>query len=205
VLLSASVAVVAAGCGGHARQDADEASGKFAVQVLSAKFPAHQAMAKPALFVLRVRNAGKSSLPNITVTLDSFSYKSTYPTLADNLRPVWSVERGPGPTAIGTPVESEEISPPGGAQTAYVSTWALGPLGPESSQTFEWHVMPVKSGKYTLHYTVAAGLAGKARAQAPAGGAVKGALSADIATEPAPRHVNPSTGNVVPGTYSKTP
>jgi hypothetical protein len=205
VLLSASVAVLAAGCGSKARQDAHEASGKFEVEVLKASFPAHQAIAKPALFELRVRNAGKSTVPNIAVTLNSFSYKSSYPTLAENLRPVWVVEQGPGPTAPGTPVESESVSPPGGAQTAYVSTWALGSLGPESSQTFDWRVMPVKSGKYTVHYVVAAGLAGKARAQKSSGGAVNGALTADVAPAPAPRHVNPSTGKVAPGLYPATP
>jgi hypothetical protein len=205
LLLSASVAVLAAGCGSKARQDAHEASGKFEVEVLKATFSGHQAIAKPALFELRVRNPGKSTIPNIAVTLDSFSYKSSYPALAENLRPVWVVEQGPGPTAPGEPVESESVSPPGGAQTAYVSTWALGPLGPESSQSFEWHVVPVKSGKYTVHYIVAAGLAGKARAHKPSGGAVNGALTADVASVPAPRHVNPSTGEVVPGLYPKTP
>jgi hypothetical protein len=205
VTVSASVAVLAAGCGSKARQDAREASGKFDVEVLKASFSGHQAIAKPATFELRVRNAGSSTIPNIAVTLDSFSYKSSYPALAENLRPVWVVEQGPGGTAAGQPVESESVSPPGGAQTAYVSTWALGTLAPESSQTFEWRVVPVKSGKYTVHYTVAGGLAGKARAQKPSGGAVSGALTADVASAPAPRHVNPSSGAVVPGLYPKTP
>jgi hypothetical protein len=204
VLLGAGAAVLAAGCGGKARQDAHEKSAKYAVEVLKASFPARQAIAKPALFELRVRNAGKDTIPNVAVTLDSFSYKSTYPQLAENLRPVWVIEKGPGRTA-DIPVESEQVSPPGGAQTAYVSTWALGSLGPESSQTFEWRVMPVKAGKYTVHYTVAGGLAGKSVARTAAGGAVNGAVSAKIAAAPAPRHVNPNTGHVVPGTYPTTP
>ena len=203
-MLSASVALVAGGCGSHARQDAHEASGHFTIQVLGASFPARQAIAKPATFELRVRNAGTQTVPNIAVTLDSFSYKSSYPALAVALRPVWVIEQGPGGTP-NQPVESQAVSPPGAAQTAYVSTWALGSLAPESSQTFEWQVIPVKSGTYTVHYTVAAGLAGKAKAQLASGGGVVGALSADIAPVPAARHVDPRTGNVVEGQFPKIP
>jgi hypothetical protein len=86
-----------------------------------------------------------------------------------------------------------------------VSTWALGPLAPESSQTFEWRVIPVKAGSYTVHYTVAAGLAGKAKAVAQSGEAVVGALTADIASAPPARHVNPSTGEVAAGEFPKYP
>ena len=63
--------------------------------------------------------------------------------------------------------ESQEVSPPGGGETAYVNTWALGPLDAGSTRTFVWQVVPVKAGLHTVHYTVAAGLAGKANA-APA-------------------------------------
>ncbi len=41
------VAVLAAGCGGPARQDADEPSGDFKVEIVSASFPKSQHIAKP--------------------------------------------------------------------------------------------------------------------------------------------------------------
>jgi hypothetical protein len=204
VLLSAGAVVLAAGCGSHARQDAGERKGSFPIQVLGTSFPAHQAIAKPARFELRVRNAGSHTVPNIAVTLDSFSYASNYARLASNSRPIWAIEEGPG-AQPSVPVESEAVSPPGGAQTAYLSTWALGPLAPESTALFEWHVVPVKSGTYTVHYTVAAGLTGKATAQTSSGKSVAGALTANIAPAPPSRHVDPKTGKVVPGQYSAVP
>jgi len=42
VLVPLGLAAVAAGCGSGPRQDADEPSGNFPVQVVSASFPANQ-------------------------------------------------------------------------------------------------------------------------------------------------------------------
>jgi hypothetical protein len=203
VVLALVAAVLAAGCGAS-RQDAHEVKGAFSVRVIGASFPARQSIAKPATLELRVENAGKHAVPNIAVTVDSFSHTSNYQALASRQRPVWVIEEGPG-AQPSTPVESEAISPPGGGQTAYVNTWAVGPLPAESSQIFEWHVIPVKPGRYTVHYTIAAGLAGKAKAVSQSGGPVTGALTADIAGTPGARHVNPVTGRVEPGQFPKLP
>jgi hypothetical protein len=203
VVLALGATALVAGCGA-ARQDAHEAKGEFSVQVLAASFPARQSIAKPTTFELRVENTGTRTVPNIAVTLDSFSYASNYAGLAARQRPVWVIEEGAG-AQPSSPVESESVSPPGGGQTAYVNTWALGPLAPGSSQTFEWHVVPIKPGTYTVHYTLAAGLAGKAKAVASSGGAVSGTLTADIAAKPGARHVNPATGRVEPGEFPKLP
>ena len=143
-------------------------------------------------------------MPNVAVTLDSFYYTEHYPELASDKRPVWVVERGPGAIAA-PPVQTQSVSPPGGGQTAYVNTWALGPLAPGRTQTFLWRVVPVKAGRHTVHFTVAAGLAGKARAELASGGPVQGLLSADIAPIPPARHVDPHTGKVVPGQFPLTP
>jgi len=202
VVLALVATVLAAGCGA-ARQDARELKGEFHVHVLGTSFPVHQVIATPATFELRVQNAGSRALSNIAVTIDSFSYTSNYARLAAAQRPVWVVEQGPGPEPP-TPVESETISPPGGGQTAYVNTWALGRLAPESTATFEWRVIPVKAGRYTVHYTVAAGLAGRARAVASTG-SLSGALTANIAGSPPLRHVNPATGKVEPGRFPSIP
>jgi hypothetical protein len=187
-----------AGCGGGARQDAAEASGTYTMQVGHPRFPAAQSIARQTSFVLPVRNTGKSTVPNVAVTIDSFAYTSSYPNLAVDKRPVWVIERGPGAVA-SRPVESEEVSPPGGGQTAYVNTWALGPLAPGKTRTFIWHVVPVKAGTYTVRYTVAAGLAGKAKARLSSGGLVQGQLTAQIAPAPKLTHVNPATGRVEAG------
>lgn len=199
-LAAVGCALLIAGCGGGSRQDAGEAAGTFAMQVLHARFPAAQSIARQAQFVLPVRNSGSRTVPNVAVTIDSFDYTSHYPELASDKRPVWVIERGPG-TVASPPVESEQVSPPGGGQTAYVNTWALGALAPGATRTFVWRVVPVKAGSYTVHYTVAAGLAGKAKAQLSSGGPVQGQFAVDIAPAPKVTHVNPNTGKVEVGAY----
>jgi hypothetical protein len=151
-----------------------------------------------------VRNDSQHTAPNVAVTLDSFYYTENYPQLAASKRPIWVVEAGPG-THPRRPVESEEVSPPGGGQTQYVNTWALGRLAPGHTQTFTWRVAPVKAGQYTVHYSVAAGLAGKARARLSSGAPVQGQFTASIAAVPSSRHVDPATGRVVPGTFPTVP
>jgi hypothetical protein len=196
--------LLAAGCGG-AQQDAHEPTGFFPIRVLRATFPADQSIARQTAMVLQVRNIGHQTVPNVAVTIDSFAYTSNYPELSVNKRPIWVVEEGPG--AIPKhPAESETISPPGGGQTAYVNTWALGALAPGRTRTFVWHVVPVKGGVHVVHYTVAAGLSGKSRALADLRSAVGGTRPSghfvvDIAPRPPATHVDPTTGQVVPGAY----
>jgi hypothetical protein len=110
---------------------------------------------------------------------------------------VWAIEQGPGSNAR-PPVESQEVSQPGSGVTAYVNTWALGPLAAKQTRTFRWVVMPVKAGTHVVHYSVAAGLAGRSRAQASKG-SLSGQFEVKIAAKPPSRHVNPNTGKVVPG------
>jgi hypothetical protein len=192
-----ALGLLASGCGGSAR-DAHEPSGTYTVEVTKAKFPAKQAIAHDAVLELTVRNADSRTIPNVAVTLDSFYYTSTYPHLASNQKPVWIVNTGPG--TIPSPlVNTEEITPPGGAETVFVNTWALGSLAPGASKRFTWHVTPIKAGVHTVHYTVAAGLDGKARARLADGAPVKGSFVASIAPVPARTHVNPQTGLVVAG------
>jgi hypothetical protein len=201
---AALVGLIALGCGGGARQDAREPEGTFTLAVVHAAFPRLQSIARPTGLVLVVRNTGTRTAPNVAVTLDSFYYTSHFPELAANKRPVWVVERGPG-AIPSPPVESEAVSPPGGGQTAYVNTWALGPLAPGDARAFVWHVVPVKAGVHTVHYAVAAGLAGRAKALSVSGGPVHGHFTASIAAVPPARHVNPNTGQVAPGPYPARP
>ena len=196
-------ALLAAGCG-QARQDAHEPNATFTVQVVKASFPARQAVARQSRLELLVRNNGTRTVPNAAVTIDSFAYTNTYPELASNKSPIWVVEQGPG-RIPKRPVESEEISPPGGGQTAYVNTWALGPLAAGQTQTFLWRVAPVKPGLHRVNFTIAAGLAGKARTQLAGGAAATGHFTVDIAPKPPATHVDPNTGQVVSGSAPLTP
>lgn len=200
----ALAALLLSGCGGGARADAGEPAGTFPMKVLHASFPATQSIARPTHFLLRVQNTGVRAVPNVAVTIDSFDYISDYPELAARKRPVWAIERGPG--AVGSrPVETQNVSEPGGGQTAYVNTWALGALAPGATRTFVWQVVPVKAGSYTVHYAVAAGLAGKAKARLASGAAVDGQFAVEIKPAPALKHVNPNTGRVEVGQFPTTP
>jgi len=205
VALAPVSALLIAGCGGGTPQDAGEPSGNFPIRVVHAFFPLVQAVSKQTAMSITVRNVGTQTAPNVALTVNSFSYKSSYPELADPERPTWVIEQSPGPIA-NPPVETQEVSVPGGAQTAYVHTWALGPLAPGQIRTFTWHVVPVKTGLQAVRYVVAAGLAGKARAVRPVvGGPVKGAFLVHIAPAPPPTHVDPSTGLVVSGPAPQAP
>ena len=195
--------LLAAGCGGT-QQGAHEPKGTYTVKVVKAIFPAHQSIASQTAMALQVRNTGTQTVPNVAVSIDSFAYVNNYPGLSVNKSPIWIVEQGPG-AIPKRPAESEAISPPGGGQTAYVNTWALGPLAPGHTSTFIWRVVPVKAGLHIVHYTVAAGLSGKSRAQLAHGALPSGYFAVHIAPKPAPTHVDPNTGRVVSGAYPSSP
>ena len=74
-LIAASAAALAvAGCGGGQRQDADEPSGTFQVDVVRASFPVKQHLAQPERFVIAVRNTGDKTVPNVAVTVSSLEW-----------------------------------------------------------------------------------------------------------------------------------
>ena len=59
-----------AGCGGGERQDENEPEGNFPVEVVEAKFPEDQKLAKSSDLVVTVRNAGEETIPNIAMTVN---------------------------------------------------------------------------------------------------------------------------------------
>jgi hypothetical protein len=197
------VPLIVSGCGGGSQQDSGEPEGSYRVRIVHASFPARQSIARKALMALAFRNTGTATIPNLAVTVDSFEYASKYPELSADKRPVWAIERGPGPVAR-PPVESQEFSQLGGGQTADVNTWALGPLAPGKVRTFTWIVAPVKSGLHTVHFIAAAGLAGKGKAVLRSGGPVHGTFVVHIAPAPPNNHVNPNTGAVEVGAYPES-
>jgi hypothetical protein len=202
VLLLGAVIIAAAlsGCG-STRQDAHEVAGRFSVRVIKASFPAKQAIAHGLSLELEIRNVGNRTVPNLAVTVDSFSYRSDYPNTADPRRPVWIIDAGPG-GQIKRPVPTQSpTGGPGQDVTADTMTWAAGPIAPGQSHKFVWHLTPMVSGVHTISYRIDAGLNGKARAVLSSANAKQptGRLTARIAPLPLSRHVDPNTGQVIAG------
>ena len=134
-LAAACLLIAAAGCGGGERQDENEPEGNFAVEVVEAKFPEKQKLAKSSDLVVTVRNAGQKTIPNIAMTVNGLDRRKTDPDLADPNRPVFALN-GVQVEIAGFP-EAKDASPRG-CDTAYVNTWACGPLKPneQSVQIF---------------------------------------------------------------------
>lgn len=194
---AAAVLLASSGCG-EAQRNSSEPHRAYSVQLVRARFPAKQAIARNAALEIVVRNTSSRTIPNVAVTVDSLSYKSSYPELADRLRPVWVVNHGPGPLATPPP-ELESVGSAGGATTAFLNTWALGAVPPGGEKAFVWNVTPVKAGTHTVHYRVSAGLDGKAAAQLAGGAPAAGRFVVRVAPKPPATHVNPQTGAIVPG------
>jgi hypothetical protein len=179
---------LAVGCGGGDRQDKNEPSGTFKVSVVKASFPTTQHISETSTMKVTVRNADSRTIPNIAVTVSTdearggggFASHTEATGQADSSRPLWIVD-----------------SEPRGGATAYVSTWALGPLRAGQTRSFVWHVTPVVPGSHTLRYRVAAGLNGKAKAQTDGGGEAAGTFRVNVSDTPPKTTVDPGTGDVV--------
>jgi len=167
-------------CGGGERQDAKEPSGTFPVEIVRASFPREQTLASASELRIAVRNSGERAIPNLAVSIDSFDRRDEQPGLADPSRPVWVVDRGPA-----------------GGDTAYVGTWTGGRLAPGATRELVWRVTPVQPGTYTLKWTVAAGLHGKAEARVRGGRRPQGSFTVRVSGAPAQSAVGPD-GEVVP-------
>ena len=176
-----ALTVLATGCGGGTRQDKNEPSGTFNVDVVQASFPEKQRLARQEEMVVEVRNADTKTIPNVAVTIDpGFTVRSERTDLADPNRPVWILDDGPK-----------------GGITAYTNTWALGALKAGETKTFTWKVTPVRSGTHEVHFSVAAGLNGKAKAQAAGGSKAEGSFTVNVSKEPSQSRVDPETGEVI--------
>ena len=159
--------LVLAACGGE-RQDENEVSGDFPVEVVAAAFPGDQKLAKSSDMTITLRNAGDETIPNVGVTVNGFNYRKTDdPNLADPERPVFAVNGVP--VEIGGFPEAKDATPRG-CDSAYVDTWACGPLAPGREKTMRWSVTAVKEGPYKIDWRVNAGLDGNARAVLAGGG-----------------------------------
>jgi hypothetical protein len=219
VLLAAGVA----SCGGS-RQDANEPEGDFPVSIISADFPSKQQLAENTNLTLAVENSGDQTIPNLAITIfttsnastgestttttttatstgttstteelptaqGSFSVRSEQAGLAIPFRPVWILEEG------FPKYEGETAS--AGAEAAQTDTYAFGALAPNETKRIVWNVTPVQGGTYTVHYRVAAGLEGKAKAVTADGSVPEGEFVVRISTTPPQTRVD-NSGRVVP-------
>jgi|SRR5215211_92359 len=224
------LAVAIPACGGGERQDADEPSGNFPVQVTSADFPTSQRLVENTNLTLAVRNTGEETIPDLAITIfttsdastdeatsttgtdttesgttgsttaggagqelpessGSFSVRSEQEGLAIPFRPVWILEEG-FPKLAGQTASA-------GAEAAQTDTFSFGPLAPGETREMVWNVTPVQPGTYTVHYRVAAGLQGKAKAVTADGSVPEGEFVVRISST-APQTRVDESGKVVP-------
>jgi hypothetical protein len=179
--LALSSVLLVSACGGQS-QDANEPSGKFKVEVLKASFPDKQKLAKRSVMEIQVKNVDSKTIPDISVTVNSFDRRQDNAQLADASRPVFIVNTGPG-----------------GGETADQNTSALGPLKPGQTKTFQWSVTAVHAGPYKISYQVSAGLYGKALAIDSSGRAPHGEFSGTISNAAPNSRVNFDNGTSVEG------
>ncbi len=211
-IVGASLAL--AGCGGTSRHTTaagattTAGSPSFTVAVPVASFAPRQSLAGKERLVIAVRNTGRRALPNVAVTIcnttcsyrarrghgttvDAFSYAITNtPNLANASRPIWIVQKAPGPCGY-----SCRNLGPGAAVTAYSNTWALGRLSPGQTARFVWTVTPVKAGRFVVAWAVAAALSGDNRAVLASGRPARGKLTVHVSTRP-PHYVVAPDGKV---------
>jgi hypothetical protein len=191
-------ALLLGGCGGEKKQDENEPAGNFEIEVLEAKFPAEQKLAKRSDLVIKVRNSGSKTVPNIAVTVNGLYRRRDNPDLADPNRPVFVIN-GRRKDIGGVPEAKEDVLPEG-CDTAYVSTWACGPLKAGAEKTFQWSVTAVEARPYTISYRVSAGLDGKAKAVAARGSTLTGRFTGRISDAAPDTRVADDGHTIVKGT-----
>src|SRR3954453_6929975 len=177
VAMLAALAVLLGGCG-QQRQDADEPSGDFRLDGSGASFPAKQSSAEQSVMRIRVHNPDSKTVPDVAVTVETkgakpgdgpvaFAQDKSDPRLADPSRAVWVVDQEPK-----------------GGTTAYVNTWALGPLKSGETKTFEWKLTAVQAGDYSIAYRVSPGLDDKAKLAS--GSKAQGKFTVSVSDKPVP-------------------
>ena len=212
----AFAALILSACGGGSRQDASEPSGNFTVAVTQAQFPVSQRLAQHTRLVIAVHNTSGKTIPDIAISIcnvtcayqnngtagqgtsaEAFAEDLGTQYVANPSRPVWVVDRPPGPCGPGPSGYSCRSGGAGGAVTAYANTWALGALKPGATARFAWAVTAVKAGKHVVAWQVAAGLNGKAKAVLADGSIPRGTFTVAITRAPQRSYVTDS-GKIVP-------
>lgn len=180
------------------------------MQVTAATFPASQRLAQHTHMVISVRNAGTKTIPNLAVTIcnttcgypaavgqgtsvAAFAQYLDQPGLASHSRPVWVVDKPPGLCGYSC------VNGGAGADvSADANTWQSGQLKPGATETFNWRLTAVASGKFVVAWEIAADIYGKAKAVLPNGSLPQGTFDVNVAQAPAQSYVN-AKGQVVQG------
>lgn len=206
VLAALALASLIAACGGDdERQDSAAPSGKYPVEVTRAQFPPRQRLAETSDLRLAVENVGERTVPDLAVTIwtdenragGPFDIRIDQPRAADRNRPVWILEHNyPKLLRPGVSLAELDRAPTAGAETAQTTTFSFGAVEPGESRDIVWRVTPVMSGTYTVHYRLAAGLYGNAKAVTADGSPVEGEFVVTITDEPPRTRVN-AQGDVV--------
>jgi len=203
-------------CGGGQRQDVTEPSGNFQVRVAKAKFPNRQSLPETSDLQLAIKNVGDQTIPDLAVTIytvgtkgsgavptkagvtatgsgqGSFNIRLRNPTLSEPNRPAWVLQNN-YPRLLNPPrvtVKNVSEAPPAGARAAQTDTFQFGAVPPGKTKDIVWRVTAVRVGTYTVHYEVAAGLQGNAKAVTADGSPVKGEFVVTIASKPPQTCVN---------------
>jgi hypothetical protein len=132
---------------------------------------------------------GGSGTGDLPQAQGSFSVRSEQQGLAIPFRPVWILEEG-FPKLAGETASA-------GAEAAQTDTFSFGSLASNQSRSMVWNVTPVQAGTFTIHYRVAAGLQGKAKAVTADGSVPEGEFVVRISSAPPQTRVN-DAGKVVP-------
>lgn len=179
------MAALLAACG-ESSSDANEPTGTFQVKVTEAKFPTKQKLGQTSLLQLGVRNTGKRTVPGLNVTFTiagkrgvesslPFGISDPQPGLAQPERPVWVLAQ--------TYPRLHGSSSPGGTSTSNRKTFDFGPVKPGETVKAIWKLSAVKAGKYTLLYSVDAGLSGEAKAKTGNGVTPGGSFATEISSQ----------------------
>ena len=178
----------------------------YPVEVTVAEFAPRQRLAQRQDLQLAFRNSGDETIPDLAVTIytgdekadGAFNMRSEQEGLADPNRPVWILENDyPKLLERGTSAKDLDAAPTAGAESSSTNTYTFGELPPGDEIHTVFRVTPVVGGTYTVHYEVAAGLDGNARAVTDTGEPVEGEFVATITTKPKASAVN-EQGQVVP-------
>jgi hypothetical protein len=161
-----------AACGSGGKQDANEPKGNWNVRVLDASFPGRQRLADQVELRITVKNEDTRAVPNLAVTVDGFSRREKDFEASDKNRPIWVIDQGPA-----------------NATTAATNTWAVGAVPAGQLRTLTWKVSAVRAGTYQLHWRVAAGLNGKAKALED-GQSPNGSFIARVSEKPHPVNID---------------
>jgi hypothetical protein len=182
-LAALAAAALLGACGSSGSSSDDEPTGTFHVKVTEASFPTAQKLGQTALLKLAVRNTSKRTVPALTVSFTiagkeginsslPFGVSDPQPELAQPDRPVWVLAQ--------TYPRLHGSSKPGGASTSSPKTFSLGELKPGATTDAVWKLSAVRSGKYTLLYSIDAGVGGNAKAKTENGVRPGGSFATEI-------------------------